>query len=134
MIAAQYGAPVIMATGDDAAMAELAPSIPGAERVAVKTALGFHAAETLAPSRAQEMIRAAAHRSVQRIGEIRPGKAPAPVNIELTFHFYRPAELLAYLPGVERTGARSIRFKAPDMAAAARMVTFILDYSVELQP
>jgi D-amino peptidase len=133
-LAAQYGVPVILATGDDAAVEELAPVIPGAETVAVKRNIGFHAAENLVPAEAQRQIRAAATKAVQKSAQIKPAKAAQPVTIDLTFHFYRPAELLAYLPNVERTGARSVRWKSADMASAMKFMEFAMSYNVELQP
>lgn len=133
-LAAQYGVPVIMATGDDAAMEELSPIIPGAETVAVKRSIGFHSAETLVPVEAQRLIRIAAAKAVQKIPQVKPSKATQPVTMELTFHYYRPAELLAYLPNVERSGARSVRWKSPDMAAAMKFVEFAMSYSPDLQP
>jgi D-amino peptidase len=133
-IAAQYGTPVILATGDDVAVAELVPTIGGAETVAVKTAIGFHAAETMMPAAAQAKIKAAAKRAVERIGQIKPAKIAAPAVLDVTFHYYRPAELLAWLPGVERTGSRSIRFQGKDIATAMRLLEFMLSYNVELTP
>lgn len=133
-IAAQFGVPIILATGDDAAMEELRPAIGDAETVAVKRALGFQAADTLTPARAQEAIRAAAKRAVMALPARPSAKASAPVTIDLTFHYYRPAELLSWLPMVERTGARSVRFKAPDAAAAMTFVGFVLAYSPDLEP
>ena len=133
-LAAQYGVPVILATGDDAAVEELVPVIPGAETVVVKRSVGFHAADALVPAEAQRLIRIAAAKAVQKIPQVKPAKATQPVTIDLTFHFYRPAELLAYLPNVERIGARSVRWKSADMASAMKFMEFAMSYNVELQP
>jgi D-amino peptidase len=130
-IAGQFGAPVILVTGDDAVAAELAPL--GAENVVVKRAIGFHAAQTMTPADARDAIRAGAKRAVGRIASFKPSKVAAP-TIDISFHYYRPAEMLAWLPGVERTGARAIRFRSASMADAARMLEFITNYTIELEP
>lgn len=133
-IAAQFGTPVLLVTGDDATIEELRSAAPGAETVAVKRAISFHAAEILPPAEARRRIREAAARAVRRIRTFSPPTPLSPVTMDLTFHFYQPAELLAWLPNVERTGGRSIRFQAPDMAAATRFLNFITNYTIELEP
>lgn len=134
-IAAEFGVPVIMVTGDDVAVEELRPVVGTAETVAVKRAIGFHAAETMTPARAQEMIRAAAKRAVERVGSFKsPAKIKRPVDLEIVFHFYRPAEMLAWLPNVERTGGRSVRYRAATIAEAMKFVGFVLDYNIALEP
>ena len=125
---------MFLATGDNAAVEELVPVIPGAETVIVKRSVGFHAADALVPAEAQRLIRIAAAKAVQKIPQVKPAKATQPVTIDLTFHFYRPAELLAYLPNVERIGARSVRWKSADMASAMKFMEFAMSYNVELQP
>jgi D-amino peptidase len=131
-IAGQFGVPVLLVTGDDVAVEEL--SILKAESVAVKRAIGFEAAESVTPAAARKLIEAAARRAVGRIPSYAPFKVAQPAVLDVTFHFYRPAELLAWLPIVERTGPRSIRFKGKDTAEALRLLEFALSYSVELQP
>jgi D-amino peptidase len=133
-VAAEFGVPIIMATGDDAAIEELRPAIGGAETVIVKRAISFHSAETMTPVKAQQSIRAAAKRAMERIGSFKAKAARNPVVLEITFHFYRPAEMLAWLPMVERTGARSIRYRADSVAAAVKFLGFVQSYSVELEP
>lgn len=133
-IAAQFGVPILLASGDDAAMDELRPVLGGAEAVTVKRAVGFQATETLTPQQGQALIRAAATRAVAAIPTRAAPKAKGPVTLDLTFHAYRPAELLSWLPMVERTGARSVRYKAPNPAAAMKFIEFALSYSVELEP
>jgi D-amino peptidase len=131
-IAGQFGIPILLVTGDDVAVEEL--SVLKAEGVAVKRAIGFEAAESLTPAAARKLIQAAARRAVGRIASYAPFKVAQPATLDVTFHFYRPAELLAWLPIVERTGPRSIRFKGKDTAEALRLLEFALSYSVELQP
>jgi D-aminopeptidase len=46
----------------------------------------------------------------------------------------KPAELLAYLPIVERPAARRIRYDAPDIPAAVRFLTFIASCAPDIQP
>ncbi len=105
-----------------------------AEDVAVKRAIGFHSAETITPAAARTQIREASKRAVSRIGSYTPFKLERSPTMEVTFHFYRPAEILSWLPSFERTGPRSVRFKSQDMAGAVKLLSFIMSYSAELEP
>lgn len=131
-LAGQFGVPIILVTGDDAAVEELA--MLKAEGVAVKRAIGFHSAESMTPAAARKRIQEAAKRAVGRIGGFAPFKLDRPPVVDVTFHFYRPAEILSWLPAFERSGPRSVRFKGQDMAGAAKLMNFIMSYSAELEP
>lgn len=131
-VAGQFGVPILLVTGDDVAVEEL--GVLKAEGVVVKRAVGFEAAESVTPAAARKLIQAGAKRAVERIRSFAPFRVAQPTTMELTFHFYRPAELLAWLPIVERTGSRSVRFRGKDPAEALRLVEFALKYSPELEP
>ncbi|MCA1581721.1 MAG: M55 family metallopeptidase, partial [Acidobacteria bacterium] len=58
----------------------------------------------------RELIRAKARGSIARRAEIRPWIVKTPVEVEIRFKNYRPAEVLAYLSVVERiVDAHAIR-------------------------
>jgi len=133
-IAAHFGVPVLLASGDDATIEELRSAVPQAEMVEVKRSISFHAADNLAPAEAQRRIRDGATRAMRQIGATTPNRTVTATSIELTFHFYQPAELLAWLPNVQRTGARSIRYQSPDIVSAVRFLNFVLGYNVDLEP
>ena len=56
-IAAHFGVPVVMITGDDQIVAETKQRLGPIEGVAVKRAIGFHGAATMVPEVAQALIR-----------------------------------------------------------------------------
>jgi D-amino peptidase len=131
-VAGQFGVSVLLVTGDDVVVEELAPL--KAQGVIVKRAISFEAAESKTPAAARKLIQAAAKGAVERIGEFKPFITPRPSTMDVTFHFYRPAELLAWLPIVERTGARSVRFSGKNPAEVLKILEFALKYSPELEP
>ena len=68
---------------------------------------------------------------------LRPDALPEPVGlvtVDVSFKNYTPAEMLAYLPGFERTDAHSIRFRAKDMVEAEAIRTFITTYRIDMTP
>jgi len=133
-IAGHYGVPVAMISGDDAIVKEAQGLLGPIEGAVVKWAYGFHSARTLTPEASCDRIREAAQKAVARAKELKPWTVTAPVTVDVRFKNYRPSEVLAYLPIVERTDAHSVRFKAKDMLEAMRFLEFALNYQPDLAP
>jgi D-amino peptidase len=133
-LAGHFGVPVLMVSGDDAAVEEVRSQVPGIEGAVVKWSLGFHAARTLTPEAARDAIRAAVKAALARRTSLRPLRVKAPIEVEVRFKSYRPAEVLAYLRGVERVDAHAVRYRAQDMPEAARFLSFVLNYQPTLEP
>ncbi|HMQ05533.1 MAG TPA: M55 family metallopeptidase [Pyrinomonadaceae bacterium] len=133
-IAGHFGVPVIMVSGDDAAVKETADLLGPIEGAVVKWNYGFHSARTLMPEAANDLIREKVKRAIGRIGEFKPYKISAPVQLEVRFKNYRPAEVLSYLSSVERTDSRTIRFQGRDMIEVSRFLAFIMQYEPGLAP
>jgi len=133
-IAAHFGVPVLLVSGDDAAVAEVRERLGDVEAAIVKHALSFHSARTLTPAAAQRLIAERAERAVRRLTTFRPQPLSRPVTLEVTFKSYRPAELLAYLPSVERADAHSIRFVGNDVLEVSRFLQVLTGYTATLEP
>lgn len=133
-IAGHFGVPVIMISGDDAAIAEVRGAIGDIEAAETKRALGFHSANTLTPQASAALIRERVAAAMQRLQDFTPYKVQTPVTVDVTFKHYMPSEVLAYLPIFERTDSHSIRFTARDMVEASMIMTFIGDYRPDIQP
>ncbi len=133
-IAGHFNVPVVMASGDDAAVAEIRKIVGNIEGVETKKTLGFHSALTLTPQAVQAMIGPAVKAGLARRATLSPYKPQGPIVVDVTFKHYLPAEVLAYLPMFERSSAHSIRFRAKDMAEAASVMEFIGEYRPDLSP
>jgi D-amino peptidase len=133
-IAGHFGVPVVLVSGDDAAVAETQRLVPGVHGAVVKRALGFHSAATMTPQAATALIRQRVREALAGRGSARPYRLEGPVRLELTFKNYRPAELLALLPNVERTDSHTIRFVGRDMVEVARFLTFVGAFEAGLTP
>ncbi len=133
-IAGHYGVPVVMISGDDAAVAEAQGLIGDIEGAVVKWSVSFHAARTLTPAAATKLIGDKVTAALRRLDRFRPFVVRAPVTLDLRFKHYRPAEMLAYLPIVERPDAHSIRYVGPDMIAISKFLEFVTTYAVTLEP
>jgi D-amino peptidase len=133
-IAGHFGVPVVMISGDDAAVAELQKIVGPVEGAVVKRAISFHSAATVTPRAAQALIRDRARAGVARRAEFRPHVVRAPIALDVTFKHYRPAEILAYLPMVTRTSSHAIRVTGRDMTEVSRFIAFIQTYQPDLTP
>jgi D-amino peptidase len=133
-IAGHFGVPVVMMSGDDAAIAEVRKVVGNIEAAETKRTLGFHSASTLTPQASYDLIRERVRAALSRLGDFKPLTIAGPITVDVSFKNYLPAEVLAYLPMFERTDSHSIRFRAKDMAEASRIMSFIGDYRPDLQP
>lgn len=133
-IAGHFGVPVVMISGDDAAVAEARAIIGDIEAAVVKWNYGFHSARTLTPGAAYRLIEEKARSALERLGQVRPMALQKPVTLDVRFKAYRPAEVLAYLPIVDRTDAHSVRYVGPDMIAISKFIEFLMTYEAGLEP
>jgi D-amino peptidase len=134
-VAAHAGVPIVLVSGDDAALQEMRILLGGAQLVSVKRAIGYESAETLTPAAAQVLIWRAAGRAMKSLSAQRPPNiADGPQEIRLTFKNVRPPEVLSWLPVVKRTGSRSISYQAADIIEAEKFIQFALEYSPDLTP
>ena len=133
-IAAQFGVPVVMITGDDQIVAETKQRLGNLEGVAVKRAIGFHGAATLVPEVAQARIRQTAKIAVTRRSEMKPYAMTKPLTLEVSFKNYRPVELLGYLPNVQRIDSHTVRYMAKDMIDVSKFLEFVTSYDPAATP
>ena len=133
-IAGHFGVPIIMVSGDDAIIEETRVLLGDVEGAVVKWALGFHSAKTLTPEAAYPIIRDKVKAAIARIDDFSPYRLETPINVDVSFKNYRPVEVLAYLPIVERLDAHTIRFVGQDMVEVSKFLSFILNYSPDLAP
>jgi D-amino peptidase len=116
-VCGQFGAPVLMISGDKTACAEACSMLGQVETAVVKTASGRMAAELLPPAMTQELIQSAAQRGVDRLKQgaaPQPYRPSAPITIAVDFVQSEMADKAANLPGTQRC-ERRVEYTAPDM-------------------
>jgi len=133
-IAGQFNVPVVMMSGDDAAIAEVRKAIGNVEAAETKRTLGFHAASTITPEASARLIADRVRAAFARRADFKPYRISGPITVDVSFKNYLPAEVLAYLPIFERVDAHSIRFRARDMVEASLIMTFIGEYRIDATP
>jgi D-amino peptidase len=109
-----FGCPVVLFTGDQSAVAQMHERRPEIEGVVVKEARGRHAASSLHPSVARERIKAGARRALERRAEIPSIRYEGRQEVEIEFHLSSMADYCMGIPGVRRSGARSVAWAGDD--------------------
>ncbi len=133
-IAGHFGVPVIMISGDDATVAQARELIGDLEGAVVKWNYGFHSARTMTPNAAYRLISEKVKAAIARLDSFKPLVLRTPVTLEVQFKNYRPSEVLAYLPIVDRPDAHTVRFVGQDMVEVSKFLEFITTYEVGLTP
>ena len=132
--AGSFNVPVIFASGDDAAMAELKSRLPNLETAETKKSLGFHSAETLTPEASCEKISAGVKAALAHLHDAKPYVVKPPITLEITFKNYTPAEALSFIHSIQRLDAHTIRFVAKDMPEAQDFIDFLDHYNPDMTP
>jgi D-amino peptidase len=101
LVAAHYGVPIALVTGDQVTAAEARALNPEIETVEVKRSVSRYAAENLHPEVARARIHEGARRATTRAAEISVPRFGAETRIEVTFLTADMAEMGAWLRGVE---------------------------------
>lgn len=132
-LAAEYGVPVLLVTGDDACCADAEDYAPAAERVAVKTCVSRYAAICAPPARTAVAIEQAARRAMSHAGR---GTATVvrPHRVELEFDAAHVAQAVAVVPTVEQLDVCRVGYDASNMTEAMKafkIVTAIASGSIE---
>lgn len=118
MLAAEFGVPVVLVTGDDLTIAEAAGWAPGARLVAVKTCVDRYTARCLPPARTAAMIRAAAEQAIA--APATPPPPAGPFRYEVEFFSAQHVGAATAIPCVKEEGERRVSFTLPTMAEAIR--------------
>ena len=121
-IAAHYGVPVVFVSGDRKAVEQMQAGISGIGGAIVKEPLGYHSASTATPARGQALIRDGVRAALSRRMAIQPYSIRTPIELEVGFKLTLDAERAAYIPGLSRSGAHTVRGSYPDIIQVVRLI------------
>ena len=127
-VAGEFGVPVIMISGDDAAVNEVKSLIGNAEGAIVKENISFHSAKSLHPEAAYDLIAEKTSYAVKNIKKYKPYKIKGPVTVSVSFKHYQPSQILSYLKMFKRTDSHTIEFKAKDMIEASYIMRVVTSF------
>lgn len=119
-LAGYYGVPLVLITGDRTTIEHAKSQFPWITGVVVKESIGKYVVNSISPAEAREAIRAGASEAMSRIGEAKPYVFEPPITLEIDFVLSEQADFAELMPGVERTGGRSVRFVHDDYRTVFR--------------
>ncbi|WPB90052.1 M55 family metallopeptidase [Streptomyces malaysiensis] len=135
LVAAEYGVPVVLVTGDDKTCEDAGDYAPQARSVAVKDYVSRYAAVCRTPARTAADIRAAAREAAALAVRHEPARG-GPFTVELEFDAEHLVGAASVVPGVERSGERRVAYTSPTMYEGIRCfkaVTTVVSAAVEEQ-
>ena len=121
-LAGQFGVPVAFVSGDRLAVTQLQQVAPAAGGAIVKEPYGYHSALTVTPARGRAMIRDGLKRAMATIGSLQPYRLSAPIALEVGFKLTIDAERAAFVPGLTRSDAHSVKGTFRDMTEITRLL------------
>ncbi|MCA1651926.1 MAG: M55 family metallopeptidase [Acidobacteria bacterium] len=127
LVAAWYGVPIVLVTGDDVAVKQVAMVATGARTVSVKRAINPRAVELRPLADVHREIETAARDAVsaaRRINAVRE----AVYKVELQFREPFIPEVAENLPGMQRPAPDTIAFSAETMPRAYTLIRLLYRY------
>lgn len=109
------------------AVAEVTAAVGPMEGAVVKWHTSNSAGRTLMPEAAQVLIGEKVRAGLERREQIRPFTISGPLQLELAMKNREAAELLAYLPNIDRIDAHTIRFTG-DIVELSMFIEMVLGY------
>jgi len=119
LVAAHYGVPVVLITGDRCACDEAAVLIPGIHQAVVKEHVSRLAAHSMHPELACELIRERARAAVAAAADTEPPPLD-PGVLEVSVRTTDIAEAASWVRGVDQTGPRELRIHGENRLATYR--------------
>lgn len=115
LVAGQAGTPVGLVTGDEVTCRQCEAVLGDVDTVVVKWAHGRMAATSLHPQMACERIREGAARVVRERDRFAPFRIDPPYELQLDVLTAAMADAAALMPGCDRIGGRTLRFRTTDV-------------------
>jgi D-amino peptidase len=126
-VAAWYGVPVVLVTGDDVAVKQVAEIATSARTVAVKRAINPRAVELRAFNDVHADIERAAREGVSGAKKFAP-RREASYRVEVQFQDVAIPEVAESLPGMQRPAPDTIAFTQDTMPKAYTLIRLLYRY------
>jgi len=124
LLAAWYGVPVVLITGDDVAVEQLKESLAGVRGVVVKRAINTRAGELRPLGEVHREIEQAARDAVANARKI-PQQRAASVRVKIRFRDTLTPEVVEVLPGMERPAPDTIAYTSESMPRAYSLIRLL---------
>jgi D-amino peptidase len=120
-LAAWYGVPVVMVSGDDVAVAEVKESVPGVRGVVVKRAINVRAVELQPLAEARRRIQTGASEGVASAKKPAPARQ-GPYRVQLRYRNFTYPEVATAFKEIELVAPDTVVFTRDTMPEAYRLI------------
>jgi D-amino peptidase len=120
-LAAWYGVPVVLVTGDDTAIAEVKESVPAVRGVAVKRAINVRAVELKPLQQARQEIQQAARDAIAAAKKPAPQRT-GPFRVQMRFRNFTIPEVATAFREIEAVAPDTVAFTRETMPEAYRLI------------
>jgi D-amino peptidase len=120
-LAAWYGVPVVLVTGDDTAVTEVKESVPNVRGVAVKRAINVRAVELKPLQQARQEIQQAARDGVAAAKKPAPQRT-GPFRVQMRFRNFTIPEVATAFREIEAIAPDTVAFTRETMPEAYRLI------------
>lgn len=117
-IAAYFGVPVVLITGDDKVVDEAKAVLGDIEAVVVKKGLDRYVAQSMPLQVSRALIQEAASRGLKRLDQFKPLIQQSPVTFEIDFMSTAEAAITTLFPTVHQKGPRTVAVTDEDYLRA----------------
>jgi D-amino peptidase len=121
-LAGQFGVPVAFVSGDRIAVTQLQKVVAAAEGAIVKEPYGYHSAMSVTPARGQAMIHEGVRRAMAKLTSLQPYRVTTPIDLEVGFKLTIDAERAAFVPGLSRSDAHTVKGSFRDMVEITKLL------------
>jgi D-amino peptidase len=127
-LAGEFGKPVILVSGDPQTVEDAQRYAPQAVCFVAKKSIGWRSQVSLPPAQVRRLLKEAAAQALSR-PKPTPFVLQGPFHLEIEMTSQGAAEMLTYLPNVERNGAFGVAATFDRLSAVMRFVAFAMLYS-----
>ena len=124
MLAAWYGVPVVLITGDDVAVEQYKEQAPNVRSVVVKRAINTRAGELFPLEEVHHEIEQAAREAVAGAHKMQPQHPPS-IRVKIRFRDILTPELAEMLPTMERPEPDTIAYTSDSAPRAYNLIRFL---------
>lgn len=113
-VAGYFGCPVVLFTGDAAAVSQMHEYVLPIEGIVVKEGITRYSARSLHPQVARDRIRSGAKRALERLANIPALTVEGDIDLEIDMVRPVMADACERVPAVERRGPRTVGYAGAD--------------------
>jgi len=127
IMASQFDVPVGLIIGDKTACAEARKMVPNIREVVTKECITQFTARWRSGEEVNENLRKQAEAAVREASSFEKFDPKGPYTLDVTFTIPAMVELISYIPGMEVTSPRSVRFVSDDYIELTKVRILIVN-------